>query len=77
MFVEVSKKLVSILLAAGGSLDIVMRIANGWFTDKQMISAYNILTFSMLFSGITTLLCAIISGLAGEKFIYIVICTFS
>ena len=53
-------------MVASGNLDDVIRITNDWFTNKEILSAHNILTFSVLFSETTNLRCAIISGKAGK-----------
>ena len=66
LYLGVSKELISIVLACAGGVEIPMRIMNGWFADSNVMSAYKQLAVCMLLSGLTALLCAIISGIAGK-----------
>ena len=62
-----SDGLVSNLLIGAGVLEILMRIFNGWFADRKLISSYNQLAISMAITGVCALLCAVISGTAGRR----------
>ena len=64
----VSKMFVTCALTGAGALEIPMRIFNGWLADRRMISAYNHITLCMVVTGVTTLLCAIMSSHAGELY---------
>ncbi|XP_067942235.1 monocarboxylate transporter 12-B-like [Watersipora subatra] len=62
---NVSKTFIPIAIAGAGGIELFMRIVNGWFADRKIISAFNHIAICMTFTGAMAALCATFSGKAG------------
>ena len=65
-----SKEFVSILLSITGAVEIPLRIGNGFIADRKYVSASTHVGICMLVAGVAALLCATISGTAGNYFVF-------
>ncbi|KAF6028868.1 SLC16A12 [Bugula neritina] len=61
----ISDKLVSILMAVSGAIEIPCRIGNGWLADRKIITTTAQFAICVFLAGFFCLLCAIVSNLAG------------
>lgn len=63
----ISDKLVSILMAVSGAIEIPCRIGNGWLADRKIITTTAQFAICVFLAGFFCLLCAIVSNLAGMQ----------
>lgn len=65
LFLGVSKETVALVLAISGILEIPFKIANGYLSDRKLMSPMTQQAVYMVITGVAALLCALISGLVG------------